>query len=95
MKQVEDLKALKSEERKQEISSIEGNFPKDMRTNKTRNEINGNKRWEEKIKGQDLKYETKKYTYYFHKYEANRSFGDGIYTHKGNMGEAEKDQRIL
>ena len=37
IKQVEALKALKSEENKQVIKSIEGIFQKDMRTNEIKN----------------------------------------------------------
>ena len=37
IKQVEALKALKSEENKQDIKPIEGIFQKDMRTNEIKN----------------------------------------------------------
>ena len=37
IKQVEALKALKPEENKQDIKSIEGIFQKDMRTNEIKN----------------------------------------------------------
>ena len=50
IKQVEDSKALKPEENKEEIKSIKGIFPKDMRTNEIKNEIYEIKKWEEKIK---------------------------------------------
>ena len=60
IKQVEALKGLKSEEDKQDIKSIEGIFPKDMRTNEIKNEIVEIKNSEEKIKRKDLKYEIKK-----------------------------------
>ena len=36
-----------------------------MRTNEIKNKIDETKIWEEKIKRQDLKYETKKYLYDF------------------------------
>ena len=39
IKQVEVLKALKSEENKQDLKLIEEIFPKDVRTNKIKNEI--------------------------------------------------------
>ena len=41
------------------MESIEGIFPKDMRTNEIKNEIYEIKEWEEKIKRKDLKNETK------------------------------------
>ena len=50
------------------------------------------KKWEEKNKGEDLKYETKKYTYDFQKYETKRYFGEIIYTH---TAEVEEDQNDL
>ena len=39
IKQVEALKALKPEENKEDIESVDGIFPKEMRTNKIKNEI--------------------------------------------------------
>ena len=47
IKQVEAWKALKSEEN-QELESIEGLFPKNMRTNKIKNEIDEIRKWEER-----------------------------------------------
>ena len=41
------------------MESIQGIFPKDMRTNEIKNEIYEIKEWEEKIKRKDLKNETK------------------------------------
>ena len=55
IKKVETLK--KSEEYKEVIKSIELLFIKEMRTNKIKNEIFEIKKWEEKIKQKDLKYE--------------------------------------
>ena len=52
-KQVETLKALKSEKNKQEIKSIEGIFSKDMRTNEIINKTDEIKQWEEKTKRKD------------------------------------------
>ena len=63
IKKVEILKALKSEKNKPEIKSIDGTFPKEMRTNEIKNVIDEIKKWEENIKRKDLKYETKKNTY--------------------------------
>ena len=74
------MKAFKSGENKQDIKSIEGIFPKDMRTNEVKNEIHGTKKWEEKIRRKDLKYETK---------------NTHIYIRKSSKVEAEEDQRNL
>ena len=63
-----------------------------MRTNEIRNEVYEIKKWEEKIKWKDLKYETRKYIYDFEQYKTIRSFGDSIYTRKANIVEAEADQ---
>ena len=49
----------------------------------------------EKIKGKDLKYETKKYIYDFQQYETIRSVGESIYTRKASIGEAEEGQSNL
>ena len=57
------MKDSKSEENKEYIKSIEGIFPKDMRTNEIKNEIYEIKKWQEKIKREDLKYKTKKITH--------------------------------
>ena len=59
IKQIKALKALKPEENKEDIKSVEGIFSKGMRTNEIKNEIDEIKKWEEKIKRKDLKYETK------------------------------------
>ena len=53
------MKALKPEEN-QELKSIEGIFPKEMRTNKIKNEIDEIKKWDNKIKQKDLNYKTNK-----------------------------------
>ena len=47
-KQVEALRLLKLEENQQDPKSVEGIFPKVMRTNKIKNEIDEIKNWEEK-----------------------------------------------
>ena len=95
IKQVEALKASKSEENKEGIKPFEGIFPKDMRTNKSKNEIDEIKKWKEKIERKKLIYKTKKYTYDFQKYGTIRSFGNSIYTRKAIIVEAEKDQNNL
>ena len=41
------------------MKSIDEIFPKEMRTNKIKNEIDEIQKWEEKSKRKDLKYETK------------------------------------
>ena len=58
IKQIEALKALKPEENKEDIKSVEGLFPKRMKTNEIKNEIDEIKKWEEKIKRKDSKYKT-------------------------------------
>ena len=47
-KQVEALEVLKPEENKEEIKSVERLFPKGMRTNETKNEIDEIKNLDEK-----------------------------------------------
>ena len=53
-----------------------------MKTNEIKNEIDEVRKWEEKIKQKDLKYETKVCLYDFQKFETMRSFVDSIYTGK-------------
>ena len=48
-KPIEALEVLKPEENKQDLKSIEGIFPKEMRTNETKNELDEFKKWEEKL----------------------------------------------
>ena len=84
------MKALTTE-KNQELESTEGLLSKNMRNNGFKIEIDKFKKWEEKIKRKDLKYETKKYTYNFQQYEKLRSFGDNIYFGKINIDEAEMD----
>ena len=57
-KQVKALEVKEKGENKEEIKSAEGLFPKEMRTNEIKNEIDQIKKWEETIKRKDLKYET-------------------------------------
>ena len=70
------------------IKAVLGLFWKDMRTNKTKNEINDVKKWKSKIKREDLQYETKSYIYDFQQYDTIRSFVDNIYTGKISIDEA-------
>ena len=90
---MEALKALKPEENKEDIKSIEGIFPKYMRVNEIKNEIDEIKKWKENIKQEDLKYKTKNYTNDFQHNETIRSFGEIIYTRKTSIVEDEEDQR--
>ena len=83
-KESKTLKVLKPEENKEEIKSVKGIFPKEMRTNKIKNEMDKIKKWEEKVKTKD-----------FQQYETVRSFSEGIYTDKINIDEAEMDQNNL
>ena len=57
--QVEALKVLKPEENQQALESNEAIFPKEMRNNEIKIEIDEIKKWEENIKRKNLKYETK------------------------------------
>ena len=65
-KQVEASEVLKVEKDKEEIKSVEGLFPKVVRTNEIKNEIDEIKKWKEKIRWKDLVYKTNKYKYNFH-----------------------------
>ena len=81
-KQVKALKVLKLEESQQYLKSIEEVFPKEMKTNENKSEIDEIKKWEENIKRKKLYYKTKtiKYKYNFQQYEMIRSFGGSICT---------------
>ena len=92
---MEALKALKPEENKEDIKSIEGIFPKYMRVNEIKNEIDEVKKWKENIKQEDLKYKTKNNTNDFQHNETIRSFGEIIYTRKTSIVEDEEDQSNL
>ena len=59
IKQIETLKSFKSDENKQDIKSIDAVFPKEIRTNEIKNEIDEVNKWEEKSERKDLKYEIK------------------------------------
>ena len=63
----------------QELETIEGLFPKKIRNNENKNEINEIKKWEEKIKRKDLIYKANKYKYDLQQHETTRSFGESIY----------------
>ena len=72
IRQVEATKAGKPEENQQDLESV-----KEMRANEIKNELNITK-WEEKIKRNDLKYETNKRIYDFQQFKMIRSFGKSI-----------------
>ena len=63
--QVESLEVSIPDGNKEDTKSIEPLFPKDMRTDEIKNEINDIKKWENKIKQKDLKYETNRYKFDF------------------------------
>ena len=60
MKPEEALKASKPEEN-QELKSIEGIFPKNMRTNEIKNERDEIQKYKKKNTQKHLKYETDRY----------------------------------
>ena len=49
-----------------------------MTADEIKNEVDEIKKWENKAKRKDLRYETNKYVYDFQKFDAIRSFGDNI-----------------
>ena len=53
------------------------------------------KNGKKKIKGKDLKYGTKKYTYDFRKSETKRPFGETTCIHTYKIVEVEEDQNNL
>ena len=57
---VEVLKALKPEEYR-ELKTIEGLFPRKIRNNEIKNELDETKKWEKKLKRKDLIYKKNKY----------------------------------
>ena len=66
-----------------------------MRNNEIKNEKDEIKKWENKTKWNDLKYETNKFIFDFQEFQTIRSFGDSIYTGKINIEEAKIDQNNL
>ena len=66
-----------------------------MRANEIKNETDETQKWDEKLKPKNSKYEIKKYSYDFRQYEATKSFGESIYTHKAEIVEAEEEQSNL
>ena len=49
-----------------------------MTNNEFKNKIDKIKKWEDKIKRKDLKFETNRYNYGFQQFETIRYFGDSI-----------------
>ena len=66
-----------------------------MRTNEIKNEINDMKKWENKIKRKDLKYETNWYKFDFKQFETIRIFGVSIHNGKISIDESEIEQTNL
>ena len=66
-----------------------------MRTNETKSEMYEIKKWEEKIKREDLRYKTNNYTYDFQQFETIRCFNDDIYIGKVNISEAKMNESNL
>ena len=52
-------------------------------------------KFKEKIKGNNLKYETNKYVYDFQQFQMVRPFGDSIFRVQIKLGQAEEDQNNL
>ena len=61
---IEVLEVSKPEQNEQDLKSTEEGFPKKLRTNGIKYKIDKIKRWEEKIKWKDLKYEPKKHKWF-------------------------------
>ena len=69
-------------------------FSKKIRTDKIKSKIYEIKKWEEKIKSNDLKYKEGEYKFDFQQYETIRYFGGSIYSGKISIHEVELDQTI-
>ena len=63
--------------------------------NEIKYEIYEIKNWENKIRQEDLRYETNRYRYDTQQSETVRSFGDSIYNGKISIDEAEMEQTNL
>ena len=68
----EQVKALTEDE----LESIVGRFPKNVRDDEIKNEKDQIKKLEDKIKPKYLKHEAGKYKYDFRQYQTIRSFGE-------------------
>ena len=60
-----------------------------------KNEMDEIKKWEDKIRRKDLKYESGKYKYDYQQYETMRSFGESFYSGKISIHEVDMDQTHL
>ena len=94
-------KQLKNKEKKQEealkdlteaLESIEGLFPKNMRTDEIENERDEIKKWGNKIKQKDLNQKAGKHKQDFQQYETIRSLRESTYSGKISIYEANMDQ---
>ena len=70
-------------------------FPKRIKNNEIKNELDEIKEWEEKSKWKDLIYKTNKFEYDIQQYETIRSFVESIYAGKITTDESEEDQSNL
>ena len=66
-----------------------------MRNSEIQNEMYKMKKFEGKIKRQDVKYKMNKYTYDFQQFEMIRSFSGNSYSGKISIDEADMDQSNL
>ena len=92
-KQVQALEVL-DPEKNQKLKPIEGLFPKEMRNDEAKNDIDKIKKWKNKIKRKNLKYKTNRSKYDLQQFKT-RSFGDSIYNDKVGINEADMDQTKL
>ena len=66
-----------------------------MRNDEIKNEVYEIKKWENKIRRKDLKYEANKYVFDFQRFKTTRSLGESIYNGKINIDESEMKQTNL
>ena len=74
-----------------ELESIEALFPKNLRTDEIKKEINEIKKWADKVKRKDLKHKTAKYKNDFQKFETTSSFSESIYSDKISIHKADME----
>ena len=86
---------MKPEESQQNPKLIERLFLKELTTNEIKNEWDETIGWEEKIKRNDLKYETNKPIHDFQQFKTIRSFDKNIISAKVIVSEADEDRSIL
>ena len=90
-KHVKTIKVLTEEE----LQSVDAHFPKNIRIDETKNEIDEIRKWKDKIKRKNSNYEASKYPYLFQRYETIRCFGESIYSGKISILGADMDQTNL